>query len=221
VKRYRSLLFITLGIVLLLATTQVFASSADMPNAQGTPVAKTPGAKATEKANEHATKKASKPHGKHENFKGIVSAVDSSSITLTLRDGSSVTVGLSADTRIKFPGLKNSTPGSIQPGMKAMVQAFRDQNGNLMARKVMLIPGKPTKIHRVGIVTEYSAGSSITIQDKDGNTYTFAITGETKLLPAERAGTLAVGSRVTIIAPRDPASGGVTVKGIVIHPAKP
>jgi len=220
-KRYRSLLFITLGIVLLLATTQVFASSADMPNAQVTPAAKTPGAKATEKANEHATKQASKPHGKHENFKGIVSAVDSSSITLTLRDGSSVTVGLSADTRIKFPGLKNSTPGSIQPGMKAMVQAFRDQNGNLMARKVMLIPGKPTKIHRVGIVTEYTAGSSITIQDKDGNTYAFAITGETKLLPAERAGILAVGSRVTIIAPRDPASGGVTVKGIVIHPAKP
>ena len=215
-KRYRSLLFITLGIALLLATTQVFASPADMSNAQATP-----GAKATEKANEHATKQAGKPHGKHENFKGIISAVDPTSITLALRDGSSVTIGLSADTRIKFPGPITSTPGGIQPGMKAMVQALRDQNGNLMARKVMIIPGKPTKIHRVGIVTEYTAGSSITIQDKDGNTYTFAITGETKLLPAERAGTLAVGSHVTIIAPRDPAGGGVTVKGIVIHPAKP
>jgi hypothetical protein len=220
-KRYRSLLFVMLVIMLLLATTQVFASPSDMPNAQATPTAKTPGAKATEKANEHAPKQAGKPQGKHENFKGIISAVDSSSITLTLRDGSSVTIGLSADTRMKFPGPKTSTPGDIQPGMKAMVQALRDQNDSLMARRVMIIPGKPTKIHRVGLVTEYIPGSSITIQDKEDNTYTFALTGETKLLPAERAGTLAVGSRVTIIAPRDPASGGVTVKGIVIHPAKP
>jgi len=73
----------------------------------------------------------------------------------------------------------------------------------------------------VGIVTEYTAGNSITIQDKDGIAYTFAITGEIKFLPAERAGSLAVGSRVTIIAPRDPANGGVTVNGIVIHPEKP
>ena len=85
----------------------------------------------------------------------------------------------------------------------------------------MVIPGKPTKIHRVGVVIAYTPGVSITIQDKNGNEFTFTLTGETKLLPAERAEELAVGSRVTIIAPRDPASGGVTVKGIVIHPAKP
>lgn len=150
-----------------------------------------------------------------------MTAIDANSITLTLRDGSSVTVGLSADTRMKFPGPKNSAPGSIQSGMTVMVQAIRDQGNNLIARAVMVIPGKPSKIHRVGIVTAYTAGSSITRQDKDGNSYTFAITDETKLLPAERAGDLAVGSRVTIIAPRDPASGGVTVKGIVIHPSTP
>jgi len=220
-KKYRILLFLTLAIVLLLATTQAFASPASPQNGKNTPGPNTPGAKATEKANDKATKQANNPHSKHENYKGIVSAVDSTSITLTLRDGSSVTVGLSADTRMKFPGPKNSTPGSIQSGMRAMVQAIRDQGGNLIARAVMVIPGKPSKIHRVGTVTEYTAGSSITIQDKDGNTYTFALTGETKLLPAERAGALAVGSRVTIIAPRDPASGGVTVRGIVIHPPKP
>jgi len=101
------------------------------------------------------------------------------------------------------------------------VQAIRDESGNLVARSVMVIPGKPSKIHRVGIVTAYTPGASITIQDKDGNTFTFTITGEIKLLPPERADQLAVGSRVTIIAPRDPASGGVTVKGIVVHPAKP
>ena len=220
-KKYRILLLLILCMALLLATTQAFASPANLQNGKNTPGPNTPGAKATEKANDNAIKQAGKPHGKHENYKGIVSAVDSTSITLTLRDGSSVSVGLSADTRMKFPGPKNSTPGSIQPGMNAMVQAIREQGGNLIARAVMVIPGKPSKIHRVGMVTEYTAGSSITIQDKDGNTYTFALTAETKLLPAERAGMLAVNSRVTIIAPRDPASGGVTVKGIVIHPAAP
>ena len=220
-KKYRVLLFLALATLLLLATSQVFASPAGSLEANKTPGANTPGAKATEKANEHATKQAGNPHGKHENFKGTVSAVDASSITLTLRDGSSVTIGLSADTRMKFPGPKDSVPDGVQPGMNVMVQAVRDQDGNLIARAVMAIPGKPSKIHRVGIVTEYTASSSITIQDKDGNTYTFAITNETKLLPAERSGTLAVGSRVTIIAPRSPATGGVVVKGIVIHPAAP
>jgi len=218
-KKYRVLLFLSLTMALLIATTQVFASPV---NRQGnhTPGPNTPGAKATEKAIDNANKQAGNPHGKHENFKGIVSAVDSTSLSLTLRDGSSVTVGLSANTRMRFPGPKTSAPTSIQTGMTAMVQAIRDQSGNLIARAVMVIPGKPTKIHRVGVVTAYTAGSSITIQDKGGNTYTFDITAETKLLPAERAGMLGVGSRVTIIAPRDPASGGVTVKGIVIHPAK-
>jgi hypothetical protein len=215
-KKYRILLFLILCMALLLATSQAFAGSANLQNGKNTP-----GAKATEKANENDTKQANKPHGKHENFKGTVSAVDSTSITLTLRDGSSVVVGLSAETRMKFPGPKNSRPGNIQPGMKAMVHAIRDQGGNLMARAIMVIPGKPSKIHRVGIVTEYTAGSSITIQAKDGNRYSFVITDDIKLLPAERAGTLAIGSRVTIIAPRDPAVGGVVVKGIVIHPTVP
>src|SRR6266498_569307 len=193
-KKSRILPFLVFVIILLFGTTQAFASPANFQNGKNTPGPNTPGAKATKKTNDNATKQANNPHGKRENYKGIVSAVDSTSLTLTLRDGSSVTVGLSTDTRMKFPGPKNSTPGNIQPGMNAMVQASRDQDGNLIARAVMVIPGKPSKIHRVGIVTEYTAGSSITIQDKDGNTYHFVITDETKLLPAERAGTLAVGS---------------------------
>jgi Domain of unknown function (DUF5666) len=220
-KKYRVYLFLAFVLVLLLTTTHVFASPTNLPPAQNTHAAKTPGAKATEKANEHATKQADKLHGKHEHYKGTVETVDTSSLKLMLRDGSSVTISLNADTRMKFPGHKDSAPTSIQPGMKIMVQAIRDQSNNLIASKIMAIPGKPSKIHRVGIVTEYSAGSSITIQDKKGNTYTFALSAEIKLLPAERAGELAVGSFVTIIAPRDPASGGVTVTGIVIHPATP
>jgi len=220
-KIYRVLLFVFLGLALLFTSTQVLASPADLQNDKKTPGANTPGAQATAKAEDKATEQADKLKGKHENFKGTVAAVDSASITLTLKDGSSVTIGMTSDTRIKFAGPKDSAPGSIETGTKAMVQAIRDSSGNLVARSVMVIPGKPSKIHRVGIVTAYAPGVSITIQDKDGNTFTFTLTGETKLLPAGRADQLAVGSRVTIIAPREPASGGVTVKGIVIHPAKP
>ena len=220
-KQHHFFLFLMLSMVVLLMTSQVFAGPASLQSNLTPGPNNTPGAQATEKAIERATEQAGNPHGKHENFKGTVSAVNTTSITLTLPDGSSVTVGLSEDTRLKFPGPQESRPTEIQVGMNAMVQAIRDQGGNLVARAVMVIPGKPSKIHRVGIVTEYTAGNRITIQDKDGSLYTFAITSGTKLLPAERAGMLAVGIRVTIIAPRDPASGGMIVKGIVVHPAGP
>src|ERR1051325_87471 len=154
-KQYRFLLFFMFVIALLLATTQAFASPANVPPVKNT------------------------------------------------------------------PGTKDKAPKSIQAGMSVMIQAIRDQSYHLVALRVMAIPGKPSKIHRVGIVTEYTAGKSITIKDKKGDTYSFTLNSDTKLLPAERVDSLAVGSLVTIIAPRDPASGGVTVKGIVIHPAKP
>src|SRR6266498_1215391 len=220
-KRYRLFLLLILAMAFLPVTSQAFASSSTFQG-QKTHVPKTPGAEATEKSDEKATKQAGDPEkGKHEHFKGTVTAVDSDSLTLTLRDNSSVTIGWNADTRIKFPGPKDSAPTSIQTGMNVMVQAIRDFSNNLTARMVMVIPGKPTKVHRVGVVTAYAAGQSITIQDKDGKTYTFILNADTKLLPAERAGVLAVGSRVTVIAPRDPASGGFTARGIVIHPATP
>jgi hypothetical protein len=47
--------------------------------------------------------------------------------------------------------------------------AILDENGNLIVLRGMGIPGKPTKVHRVGIVTQFTA-DSITIQDKQGNT---------------------------------------------------
>ena len=220
-KRFRILFYLTLCMALLLATTQALASPLDQQG-KDTPTPKVPGAQATQKAIEKGLKQLDKPgKGKHVNFKGIVDAVNADSITLTLRDGSTVTVSLNSDTRIKFPGSKDSTLADIQPGMNAMVQAIRDQSDNLVARSVMVIPGKPVKVHRVGVVTAYSPGESVAIQDKNGNTFTFSLNEDTKLLPAARAGTLAVGSRVTVIAPRNPANDGTVAKGIVIHPAVP
>ncbi|HEX8990416.1 MAG TPA: DUF5666 domain-containing protein [Anaerolineales bacterium] len=213
------LMTLVLILGLLLITTQALAGPANVINANGAPsgtpgphgpgTQHTPGAAATAHAG---------LHGKPTILRGTISAVNSSSLTLTLTDGSSATVDLTTDTRINIPGPKSSG-ASLQIGMRAMVMAFTDANNHLTARFVLAIPGQPIRTHRVGWVTAYTAGSSITIKATDGNTYTFTLTADTKILPSDRASQLAVGSRVTIIAPRVPSALGWTATGIVVHPA--
>jgi len=77
----------------------------------------------------------------------------------------------------------------------------------------------PTITAKVGWVTEYVPGDHITIQKSDGSYETFGLSGPIKLLPAKRAAELNVGSRVTILARRDPAANGWIAFGIVVHPA--
>lgn len=216
-KTLLTILALTIG--LFFVRTQALAGPITGVNPKGTPPnpahtpksQNTPGAQATEHANQNGK-------GRHQNFRGTIAAVDSSSLTLTLGDGSSVPFSLTPDTRIKIPGRSGSSAG-LQVGMQAMVQAVADESGNLTALAVMAIPGRPVRAHRVGWVTAYTPGVSITIQASDGNTYTFALTAGAKILPAELASQLAVSSRVTIIAPRDPGSLGWTAMGIVVHPA--
>jgi hypothetical protein len=219
-KAFRFTLFMLITLAIVFASTQALASPSQVPEAQVTATGKVPGAMATQKAIEHATQGIGKPEGVHENFKGIVKAVDDTSLTLTLRDETEVRIMLGPDTRLKFPGPKDRRPSRIEVGMRVMVQALRDAAGNLTARRVMVIPGKPDKIHRVGTVTQYTAGTSITIQDKKGGTFTFELTDQTVILPEDQAGALGIGSVVTVIAPRDPATGGLRVLGIVVHPAE-
>src|SRR5574341_1816305 len=146
-KKTPLLIILTLALMLL-ASTQALAS----PAASSVEAKKTPGPTKTP----HVVpprKPAGKPeqsHGKPENYRGTIAAVDASSLTLTLGDGSSVDFGLTADTLIKIPGLKGGSATDLQVGMTAMVQAFRDENNALVARAVMAIPGKPTRTHHVG-----------------------------------------------------------------------
>ena len=170
---------------------------------------------ATQRADAKATREAAHPKGKKENFKGTIESVSADSLTLKLDDGSLVTFGLLAETRIKIPGVKD---GLLQAGLSARVQAQRDENDALIAISVMAVPGKPTKVHRVGWVTDYQLGVSISILAHDGETYTFLLIEETKILPEERAEELTIGSRVTLIAPRDLSSVDPIAVGIVVHP---
>lgn len=181
------------------------------------PIDKTPGAMATEKAIEHATQGIGKGKQK-ENYQGTIAAVDSSSLTLTLKDGSSVTFVITSDTIIRIPTMgKSGSAADLFVGEQAHVRAMVSE-GTLTALDINSIPGKPMKIHRVGIVTDYVPGVSITIKDKMGNLFTFMLTADTKILPKDRVDQLKVGSLVTIIAPRDVAGGKLIAAGIVVHP---
>ncbi len=208
------LLVLTLLGAFFLFTTQVFAgpSAAGGPKkTPGTPPgpAVTPGPKHT---------KMPKLKGKPQVFRGVIASVSDSSLTITLRDGSSVTVSLDAGTRIHLPGNRDGS-ATLQVGMQVVLQARSDENGTLVAQKVMAIPGKPSRTHRVGWVTDYQPGVSITIQARDGNTYTFQLASQVKILPAHRATQLAPGALVTIIAPRNPSQLNWVAVGIVVHPA--
>jgi hypothetical protein len=168
----------------------------------------TPGAQATAQAG---------LHGKPTIYRGLISAVYATSLSLTLGDESPVTVGLMPETRITVPG-PTAQGETLLIGMRVVVQSIADEDGAPVARSVMVIPDKPALTHRVGTVTAYTAGVSISIRALDGNAHTFSLTADTKVLPPPRAGELGVDALVTIIAPRDPAAAGLTATGIVVHP---
>jgi hypothetical protein len=193
------------------------APQADKPNPKKTPVVT--GTPPAAKAAAGKPAKENPKKGKPQHFKGTLDSISASSMTLALEDGTKVTLALGAGTRIHVPGVKNITPDQVVTGSRAMVLARPDAAGNLTAEKVQVIPGKPAKLHRVGLVTALSAGS-ISIQDKFGTVTTFVLNQDAKILPPKRAASLALGSRVTIIARRDPSGGPLTAKGVVVHPIK-
>lgn len=199
---------ILVGLALFVSTLQVSAAplpTKPTPNSHGN---KGPDAK----QNSQEAKK-----GKVSHYRGTVSAASATSLSLTLKDGSSLTFGIDGQTTIKIPTVQNATWENLNLGVEASVQAKADSSGALTARKILVVPGKPAKIHRVGVVSAYTAGASITITAKDGGTYTFKLTPDTKILPAQLAASLKVGSKVTIISRRDPTGGVLTAQGIVIH----
>ncbi len=149
-----------------------------------------------------------------------MAAAGDGSLTLILADGRSLTFVVTGDTKIQIPGTgSGSTLADVKVGAQALVQASKSENGSLTALRINIVPGKPQEVHRVGTVTAYTPGVSISIQDKDGDASTFALTPDTKILPQDRAAQLAAGARVTIISRRDVAGGKLTAQGIVIQPA--
>lgn len=161
-------------------------------------------------------------HQHHYNYKGVIAAVDATGMTLTLRDGSTLAFTFDAQTVFKIPTLgRDGTAADLLIGMQVNVKASMMDSGSLLATKVIVVPARPVHFHRVGQVTEYTAGTSISILAHDGQTYTFQLAADVRILPAELADTLAVGSWVTVIASRDATQVEPVAAAIVIHPVGP
>jgi len=220
-KTKRIFIVLSMIVALFIISSQVIAAPYAIET-KGTPpgMLKTPGAMATQKVEDRAAGVVGNPHGKHENYKGTITAVSTSSITLALKDGTAITVALTAETRIRISTVKAATIDGLKPGMTIMIQAIRGQDDSLTASSVVLVPGKPTKTHNVGVVTVYEPGVSITIQAIDEQLYSYLLTKETKILPVERLALLVVGVRVTTISSRDVTTLDQIATGIVVHPTE-
>jgi len=215
---------IVLVVAFALMTIQVMASPVEDNLIKSTKQT-TPGAKATEKAIIKATDGIGKPDkanekgGKKVNLRGVISTADATSLTILLDDGTQAIVLLTTETRLQVPTLGKAVSfADLLPGLKVTVQAKLLDDGSMTALKVSIVPGKPTRVHHVGEVTDYIEGTSISILAIDGQTYTFLLTVDTKMIPSDRIDSLAIGSLVTIISPRDVTGQPLTAAGVVIHP---
>lgn len=171
------------------------------------------------KAQKEAEKNARKGP-KAQTYRGKVLSVDVGGFTLSLTDGTTAAFVVNETTVFKIPGVKNATLANVNVGVQAAVSAVQDPATLVLtAKSVHVIPGKPVHVHRVGRVTAYTAGVSITIEAK-GELFTFLLTPNTKILPKDRANLLKVGSWVTIISRRDVTGGALTAQGVVVHPEK-
>jgi predicted nucleic acid-binding protein len=216
--------------VLLIAGALVLLSSQAIAAPQSIEAKKTPAAadkdleaKATQKAEAQALKAEAKAlkaaeKVKKENYQGTISVVDAGSVTLLLKDGSVLVFAVTEETRLTMPTLKAATLEDFELGRNVKVKAIRAEDDTLTALSMKLVPGKPEKKYRVGIVTEYTPGESITIQAKEDKLFTYLLTEDTKILPTEREALLQVGAKVTIISPRDLTRIDQTALKIVVHP---
>jgi hypothetical protein len=174
---------------------------------------------ATEKAGAKNPQGKDAEKGKKLSFSGEVVEAGNGSLTIKTDAGGETTFLITADTSINIPTLgKNASLEDLNPGVRVLVRASAGDDGFLTALQIRVVPGKPIEKHHVGEVTAYEPGVKITIKAHDGNEYTFLITKDTKILPAERADELAIGRLVTIISRRDVTGGPFTAQGIVVHP---
>ncbi len=142
-KIKRFLIVFTFIMALFLVVSTLNISSASPVVGKKTPpgLLKTPGAMATQNAINQAAGITGNPHGQPVNYKGVIAAIDESSISLTLIDDSTITIALTPDTIIRFPRGQVVDEGTgLISGMTVMVHAIMGQDDSLTARRINLIP---------------------------------------------------------------------------------
>lgn len=237
-KKYAALLTVSILIGLALTFSQVFAAvpeSAAMkktPPSQeslrGKPTAKVMKAtKISEKETRLATLKSDRPEkpsktpkpriGKPVNFRGTIVGINAGSIELALKKGGSQAIEMDGETHIHIPtmGYVDDVDG-LTTGMEVSVHAVvMGEDKHPLAKTILVIPAKPSHLHKPVIVESYTAGASITVTAADGSQATFDISGA-RILPDPNA-IVQPGDKVTLVFSRKGDSLTGTVIAIVIH----
>lgn len=108
------------------------------------------------------------PQAKPVNYQGTLTAVSivsgSGTVTLTLRDASSVTVAVNTDSRINIP--KKNVVRTLTTGMRVNVRAISNGSGGWIANNIQMIPGQPLSGTFNGTLVSYTA---YVAPDQDGS----------------------------------------------------
>ncbi len=140
IKKILAVLCFVLAAFMVVSTLNITSAAPGAEKKTPVGLLKTPGAMATQNAINHEAGITGNPHGKPANFQGTISSIDDSSITLVLKDGSTVTIAITTDTKIRIPKGKLTEIPELVPGLKVMVHAIRNADDSLTARSINLIP---------------------------------------------------------------------------------
>ncbi|HEX9017734.1 MAG TPA: hypothetical protein VF806_01015 [Anaerolineaceae bacterium] len=158
--------------------------------------------------------------GAHVNYRGVISGIAADKLDLTLKDGGSVSVTMDSNTIVRIPTMGDAgSQTGLKVGMNVVVHALKQAQGDPLALSINVIPGKPTHFHRVGVVTAYTQGVSITILGKDGTPVTFTLTTNTKVLPSADFVPVLNQTVVTIVSARNVTGPDIIVQALVFHSA--
>ncbi len=201
---------ISIGLAIVLMIVTVNLTLADKP---------TPGILPPGRSEVHPTPNAAvqaEKRGQRHGIFGTITSTGVDTFTVSTKQGDVVVVTVSANTKIHIPTKRNATFADLSVGDHVAVSGTPTASG-LAARQIAVAPGKPTIQHRVGKVTAYTAGNSITLQDAQGGSESFTLTAQTMIRNPKGTG-VAVGDRVTVVSRRDPSTDLFTASAIVVHP---
>lgn len=143
---------------------------------------------------------------------GVVQSVSSDSITVTRRDGTSVTIGVTSKTRVVV-NRTHATIAGVKVGFRVLVAIGRDGT----ARAIRATDRSHGGLHLLlrGVVTSVGT-DSITLQAHGGGLVTVQVTAQTHIVVNRQVATLAdiqVGYRAFVFR----APGGGPALGIAAH----
>lgn len=150
-------------------------------------------------------------------YRGEVTLKNVTGQTITIESKKEGTVEIKVNTSTKYhlPAHGPASLSDIEVGSMIVALTVGEPP---VARHILIIPGKPTIKHIVGVVTGYVPLTNITILTKKGETFTFEVTEETHFSYPPEVTEIEEGQLVTVVCPRVPSTQKLIAKLIVVHP---